>query len=72
MRSRGVRGVAGIISNRDVEFVSDPSTPLSAVMSTDLVVGHEGCTLMQANALLRESKKGCVLRTTRWALFLAA
>lgn len=48
----------GIVTTRDVDFVKDRSTLLKDVMTTDLVVGHEGCTLEEANDLLRASKKG--------------
>lgn len=48
----------GIVTTRDVDFIKDRSTPLKDVMTTDLVVGHEGCTLEQANDILRKSKKG--------------
>lgn len=48
----------GIVTNRDVDFVQDRDTLLSEVMTTDLVVAREGCTLEEANQILRESKKG--------------
>jgi len=47
----------GIVTNRDVQF-RDPSTPLSEVMTTDLVTASEGITLEKANTILRDSKKG--------------
>ncbi|KAI0915497.1 hypothetical protein AcV5_003700 [Taiwanofungus camphoratus] len=47
----------GIVTNRDVQFRS-PSTPLSEVMTTDLVTAPEGVTLEEANDILRDSKKG--------------
>jgi IMP dehydrogenase len=48
----------GIVTNRDVDFLQDRSQHLYEVMTTDLVVAHEGCTLEEANQILRESKKG--------------
>ncbi|MDX2086181.1 MAG: IMP dehydrogenase [Candidatus Melainabacteria bacterium] len=48
----------GIVTNRDVDFITDRTTLLSEVMTTDLVVARDGCTLEQANQILRESKKG--------------
>lgn len=48
----------GIVTTRDVDFIKDRSTLLKDVMTTDLVVGHEGCTLEEANGILRKSKKG--------------
>ncbi|TCD66212.1 inosine-5'-monophosphate dehydrogenase [Steccherinum ochraceum] len=47
----------GIVTNRDVQFAS-PATPLSEVMTTDLVTAPEGITLLEANEILRVSKKG--------------
>lgn len=48
----------GIVTNRDIDFVQDRDLRLSEVMTTDLVVGKEGCTLEEANQILRESKRG--------------
>ena len=47
----------GIVTARDVQF-RDPATPLSQVMTTDLVTAKEGITLAEANDILRDSKKG--------------
>lgn len=50
--------LVGIVTNRDIDFIQDRSTPLSDVMTTELVVGREPCTLEEANQILRQSKKG--------------
>jgi IMP dehydrogenase len=50
--------LVGFVSNRDVDFLEDRSRPLSEVMTRDLVVGQEWCTLSEANRTLRQSKKG--------------
>jgi IMP dehydrogenase len=50
--------LVGIITNRDIEFESDRSRPVSQHMSTDLNTGPAGITLQEANHLLRASKKG--------------
>lgn len=47
----------GIVTARDVQF-RDPTTPLAEVMTTDLVTAKQGCTLEEANKILRDSKKG--------------
>jgi len=49
----------GIVTNRDVDFRTDMTTAVSAVMTPlkDLVVARVGCTLQEANTILRESKK---------------
>ncbi|EDR09420.1 uncharacterized protein LACBIDRAFT_173457 [Laccaria bicolor S238N-H82] len=55
----GVLGgkLVGIVTARDIQF-RDPATPLSQVMTTDLVTAEQGITLNQANDILRDSKKG--------------
>jgi IMP dehydrogenase len=47
----------GVVTSRDVQFQS-PSTPLSDVMTTTLVTAPEGVNLIEANDILRDSKKG--------------
>jgi IMP dehydrogenase len=47
----------GIVTARDVQF-RDVNTPLSEVMTRELVTARQGCTLEEANAILRDSKKG--------------
>ena len=48
----------GIVTNRDIDFIRDRDMRLSEVMTKELVVAKEGCTLEEANQILRESKKG--------------
>lgn len=48
----------GMVTSRDVDFIQDRNQPLSAVMTSDLVTGQEGCTLEEANQILKNSKKG--------------
>ncbi len=48
----------GIVTNRDTDFIQDRDLPLSEVMTTELITAREGCTLEQANQILKESKKG--------------
>ncbi|CED84803.1 imp dehydrogenase [Phaffia rhodozyma] len=47
----------GIVTGRDVQF-REPNQKLNTIMTTDLVVGQAGINLEQANALLRDSRKG--------------
>ncbi|KAJ3989503.1 IMP dehydrogenase/GMP reductase [Lentinula detonsa] len=49
--------LVGIVTSRDVQF-RNPSTSLSDVMVTDLVTASQGITLLEANDILRDSKKG--------------
>jgi IMP dehydrogenase len=52
--------LVGFVSARDIDFVSDVDTKLSAVMipADQLVTGMDGCSLEEANDMLRGSKKG--------------
>lgn len=52
------RCIAGIVTNRDIDFLKDRSVALSTVMTTDLIVANEDCSLSEANDVLRKSKKG--------------
>lgn len=56
----GVLGgrLLGIVTTRDHDFVLDRSTSVAAVMTHDLVVAEEGCSLDEANKILTDSKKG--------------
>jgi len=49
----------GIVTNRDIDFIDDRSTPLRDVMTPfkDLVTCQEGLTLDEANQVLIKSKK---------------
>ncbi|MCO5583500.1 hypothetical protein L7F22_037411 [Adiantum nelumboides] len=47
----------GIVTSRDIDFVSDRFTELREVMSTDLVTAPEGCTYEEALNTLIFSKK---------------
>mmetsp|Transcript_28162 Transcript_28162/g.57685 ORF Transcript_28162/g.57685 Transcript_28162/m.57685 type:complete len:556 (+) Transcript_28162:180-1847(+) len=48
----------GMVCTRDIDFVGDDDLPVSEVMTRELVVAKEGCTLSQANELMKSSKKG--------------
>lgn len=50
--------LVGIVTSRDIDFITDRHTPLSEVMTTDLIVGHEPLDLPQANEIMRKSRKG--------------
>ncbi|KAF8162131.1 IMP dehydrogenase [Pholiota molesta] len=49
--------LVGIVTARDIQF-RDANTPLSQIMTTDLVTAQQGITLAEANDILRDSKKG--------------
>ncbi|KAF5376030.1 hypothetical protein D9615_007769 [Tricholomella constricta] len=49
--------LVGIVTARDIQF-RDPQTPLSDVMTVELVTAQQGITLLEANDILRDSKKG--------------
>jgi IMP dehydrogenase len=46
------------VCTRDIDFVGDDDLPVSEIMTRDLIVAKEGCTLSQANELMKGSKKG--------------
>ncbi|KAK3052974.1 inosine-5'-monophosphate dehydrogenase [Extremus antarcticus] len=48
----------GIVTPRDTQFHHDASSPVTEVMSTDLVTAREGISLSEANDILSRSKKG--------------
>ena len=47
-----------MITTRDIQFHSRLDDPVSEVMSTDLITAPSGTTLVEANEVLRKSKKG--------------
>lgn len=47
-----------MITTRDIQFHPALDDPVTMVMSTDLVTAPSGTTLIEANAVLRKSKKG--------------
>ena len=49
--------LVGIVTARDVQF-RGPHTALADVMTTSLVTAQQGITLLEANDILRDSKKG--------------
>lgn len=48
----------GIVTRRDIEFHDDDSTPVSEIMTRDVVTATKGVDLAEGNRILRESKKG--------------
>ncbi|KAF2481196.1 IMP dehydrogenase/GMP reductase [Neohortaea acidophila] len=50
--------LVGIVTPRDLQFHHDHNSPVTEVMSTDLVTAREGVSLNEANNILRQSKKG--------------
>ncbi|KAK4504281.1 hypothetical protein PRZ48_005197 [Zasmidium cellare] len=48
----------GIVTPRDTQFHSNGSSPVTEIMSTDLVTANEGISLQEANNILSKSKKG--------------
>ena len=47
----------GIVTNRDIDFVTDRFTELREVMVTDLITAPEGVSFEEASRILIESKK---------------
>ncbi|KAK2756969.1 hypothetical protein FQN54_004937 [Arachnomyces sp. PD_36] len=50
--------LVGIVTSRDIQFHPELEDPVTKVMSTDLITAPAGTTLMEANEVLRSSKKG--------------
>jgi IMP dehydrogenase len=48
----------GIVTPRDVQFHDNLDSPVTDVMSTDLVTATQGVDLKEANDILKKSKKG--------------
>ncbi len=50
--------LVGIVTSRDTDYIEDRTTKLEDIMTKDLVVAKEPCTLLDANKILKESKNG--------------
>ncbi|KAI7282233.1 Inosine-5'-monophosphate [Hortaea werneckii] len=50
--------LVGIVTPRDTQFHSNASSPVTEIMSKDLVTAKEGISLNEANTILSKSKKG--------------
>jgi IMP dehydrogenase len=50
--------LVGIVTNRDIDFEKDRNRTLGEVMTRDLLTAKEGITLLEANKILKTSKKG--------------
>ncbi|KAI2638608.1 inosine-5'-monophosphate dehydrogenase IMD4 [Xylaria nigripes] len=48
----------GIVTNRDIQFEDDLAQTIGHVMVTDLITAQSGVTLVEANQILAQSKKG--------------
>ncbi len=48
----------GMVTARDIDFERDDTKKIKDVMTTDLIVAHEGVTLQEANDILRFKKVG--------------
>src|SRR5262245_53027835 len=48
----------GIVTNRDIDFEANRDRPLREVMVTNLITARVGISLVEANRILKESKKG--------------
>lgn len=50
--------LVGIVTNRDIDFEKDRTRKLHEVMTTDVLTAQQGISLLEANKILRTSKKG--------------
>lgn len=50
--------LVGMVTNRDIDYVEDHDMLLADVMTRELIVAREGCSLDEANQILKESRKG--------------
>lgn len=50
--------LVGIVTNRDIDFESDRSRKIREVMTVDLLTAKKGISLIEANNILKKSKKG--------------
>ncbi|KAI7235188.1 Inosine-5'-monophosphate [Hortaea werneckii] len=50
--------LVGIVTPRDTQFHNNASSPVTEIMSKDLVTAKEGISLNEANTILSKSKKG--------------
>jgi IMP dehydrogenase len=46
--------LVGIVTNRDLRFENDNSTPIKDVMTTELITGKQNTTIDEANALFKK------------------
>lgn len=46
--------LVGIVSQRDTDFIDNYDTPLQDIMETNLTKADEGCTLGEANDIMRK------------------
>ncbi|MBI2812409.1 MAG: IMP dehydrogenase [Candidatus Melainabacteria bacterium] len=47
----------GIVTKRDIDFVSDPTQSIADVMTNHVITAWEGCSLEEARDILKRSKK---------------
>jgi len=50
--------LVGVVTNRDMDFESDRGRKLREVMTRDVLTAKKGISLVQANEILKASKKG--------------
>ncbi|KAL6943106.1 IMP dehydrogenase imd4 [Hanseniaspora osmophila] len=48
----------GIVTSRDLQFIEDDSLTLDEIMTSEVVTGKKGITLLEGNQLLKQTKKG--------------